>query len=148
MLGFLAAIGGELATNQSVLSQLAGRYNDMDKLIEAPVAGASLFFAFTVVAITFASFAPQVYNNEGPDSGRSFGPFTRQVSSAVHKAQARPLGGVAAGEASSICRTHPALPCPPAKTPWPQAELLNGRAAQIGFAALLVVEAIRGAALF
>ena len=30
----------------------------------------------------------------------------------------------------------------------PSAEMLNGRAAMIGFASLLVVEAVRGAALF
>jgi hypothetical protein len=30
----------------------------------------------------------------------------------------------------------------------PQAEMLNGRAAMLGFAALLAIEAVRGAALF
>lgn len=30
----------------------------------------------------------------------------------------------------------------------PQAEMINGRAAMIGFAALLVIEAVRGSALF
>lgn len=32
-------------------------------------------FAFTVVALTFATFAPTVFKNEGPKD-RKFGPFT------------------------------------------------------------------------
>ncbi|KAL4427997.1 hypothetical protein ABPG75_002086 [Micractinium tetrahymenae] len=100
MLGFLVAIATELTTQQSVWSQIAGKYVDRD-LVEKPLSFSVLFFGFVVVATALASFAPQVYKGEGP-AARSFGPFT------------------------------------------PKAELSNGRAAMIGFLALLAVEFFRG----
>lgn len=100
MLGFLVAIATELTTQQSVWSQIAGKYVDRD-LVEKPLGASVLFFGFVVVATALASFAPQVYKGEGPDA-RSFGPFT------------------------------------------PKAELSNGRAAMVGFLALLAVEFFRG----
>ncbi len=51
-----------------------GKYVDRE-LVEAPYGASIFFFAFTVVAIAIASFAPKVYKGEGPDD-RSFGPFT------------------------------------------------------------------------
>ena len=83
MLAFVAALGAELSTGESVLRQLA----------DEPT-GAVL------AAITFAvaSLIPMLNNARR----EAFGPFS------------------------------------------PNAEMLNGRAAMIGFAALLVTEAVRG----
>ena len=59
MLGFLVAIATELASGQSVWSQLAGKYVDQD-LIEKPIGASVLFYGFAVIMIALASFAPQV----------------------------------------------------------------------------------------
>lgn len=88
MLGFLAAVGAELSSGQTVAAQFSH--------IPGPM-------IFVVALLTTASLIPVV--KEGSERP-TFGPFT-------------------AG-----------------------AELLNGRAAMIGFAALLAVESIRGTALF
>lgn len=88
MLGFVAAVGAELASGESVLRQWA----------EEPT-GINITFLLFIAASLIPAFMRK--NNE------SLGPFT------------------------------------------PAAEMLNGRAAMIGFAALLAVEAARGgAALF
>lgn len=81
MLGFLIAVATELSTNQSVWSQIAGRYVDRE-LVEAPLAGgaAVMGFGFVVIALTFATFAPKVFANEDP-AARSFGPFTPAAES-------------------------------------------------------------------
>lgn len=73
MIGFLIAIGTELSTSQSVWSQIAGKYVDRE-LVEAPVGASTFFFAFLVIALSFASFAPQVYKGLKP-ADRSVGPF-------------------------------------------------------------------------
>lgn len=86
-LGFVAALGAELATGNTVTEQLAQD-------------GALVFC--TVVAISCASLIPLLLGKEI----KGWGPFT------------------------------------------PAAEMLNGRAAMIGLAALLVIEAVRGQALF
>ena len=100
MLGFLTAVGMELATGKSVMTQLGGRYVS-EALVDKPVGASPLFYGFVIVAITYASFAPLVFG-QGQAAERSIGPFT------------------------------------------PRAELTNGRAAMLGFAALLVVEAVKG----
>lgn len=86
-LGFVSALGAELATGAPVTQQLSQD-------------GALVLC--TVVAISCASLIPLLLGKEI----EGWGPFT------------------------------------------PRAEMLNGRAAMIGFAALLVIEAIRGQALF
>lgn len=87
MLAFVAALGAELSSGESVVRQWA----------EEPT-GVTLTF----VVFIAASLIPLINSAKR----EAFGPFT------------------------------------------PAAELLNGRAAMIGFASLLAVEAIRGAALF
>lgn len=87
-LGFVAAVGAELASGESVLQQLA----------QEP----TLVF-LTFVLISAASLIPLMSTGAGDEK---FGPFQ------------------------------------------PAAEKLNGRAAMIGFAAMLVIEAVRGQALF
>lgn len=88
MLGFVAALGAELSSNETVVKQFSQ--------IPGPM-------IFVVALFTTASLIPLVKN--GADRP-TFGPFT------------------------------------------PQAEMLNGRAAMIGFAALLIAEGVRGSALF
>eukprot|EP00798_Chlamydomonas_sp_ICE-L_P025159 gene25159-biopygen19631 len=87
MLGFIAALGAELSSGESVLAQLG----DAPMLIPATF---MLFIAASIIPIT---------KNLKPEA---FGPLT------------------------------------------PNAVLINGRAAMIGFAALLAFEATNGAALF
>ncbi len=87
MLGFVAALGAELSSGQSVLRQIG----DEPTLIN-----------ITFLLFIAASLIP-MFQNKKPEA---FGPFT------------------------------------------PNAELINGRAAMIGFAALLAFEATQGAALF
>jgi len=87
MLAFIAALGAELSSGESVLRQFA----------DAPTGVILTFMLFTA-----ASLIPMFKNTKA----ESFGPFT------------------------------------------PNAEMQNGRAAMLGFAALLVVEGVRGAALF
>jgi hypothetical protein len=58
MLGFVAAVVSELATRQSVWSQIAGKYVDGD-LVERPIGTSVLFFGAIVVLLTYASIAPQ-----------------------------------------------------------------------------------------
>ena len=58
MLGFVAAVVAELKTNQSVWSQLAGKYVDGD-LTEHAHGISSLSFFAIVVLLTYASIAPQ-----------------------------------------------------------------------------------------
>jgi hypothetical protein len=87
MLAFVAALGAELSSGESVLRQWA----------EEPT-GVTLTF----VVFIAASLIPLINSVKR----EAFGPFT------------------------------------------PAAELLNGRAAMIGFASLLAVEAVRGTALF
>ncbi|PSC70183.1 Carotene biosynthesis-related CBR [Micractinium conductrix] len=86
MVAFVAALGAELSSGQSVVSQASAE--------PAAIALAGLVFV-TASLIPLATSAK-----------RTFGPFT------------------------------------------PAAEMLNGRAAMLGFAALLVAEAVRGSALF
>lgn len=87
MLGFLAAVGAEVASGETVVSQLS----------DAPLPILLTFAAFAV-----ASLVPIL---KGANK-EAFGPLT------------------------------------------PAAELLNGRAAMIGMAALLTIEAAKGSALF
>lgn len=87
MLAFVAALGAELSTGQTVLTQLA----------EEPTG-----VVLAAVAFATASLIPMLASSKR----EAFGPFT------------------------------------------PSAEMLNGRAAMIGFASLLIVEGVRGAALF
>eukprot|EP00200_Dunaliella_tertiolecta_P002897 CAMPEP_0202348308 /NCGR_PEP_ID=MMETSP1126-20121109/6294_1 /ASSEMBLY_ACC=CAM_ASM_000457 /TAXON_ID=3047 /ORGANISM="Dunaliella tertiolecta, Strain CCMP1320" /LENGTH=183 /DNA_ID=CAMNT_0048939977 /DNA_START=60 /DNA_END=611 /DNA_ORIENTATION=- len=87
MLGFVAALGAELSTGESVLTQLA----DEPTLI-----------ALTFVLFSAASLVPAFARRKSDPVG----PFT------------------------------------------PQAEMTNGRAAMIGFAAMLVYEGVQGIALF
>jgi len=87
MLGFIAALGAELATGESVFAQLQ----------DAPI-----FIPATFALFIVASIIPMNKNKKA----ESVGPLT------------------------------------------PDAELVNGRAAMIGFAALLAIEAIKGDALF
>lgn len=86
MLGFVAAVGAELASGESVLKQLA----------DEPT-GVTITFLLFIAASLIPAFLRK---------SDSLGPFT------------------------------------------PAAELLNGRAAMLGFAALLAVEAIRQSPLF
>ncbi|EFN59897.1 hypothetical protein CHLNCDRAFT_13796, partial [Chlorella variabilis] len=87
-LGFLAAVGAELATQQPVSAQLSG--------YGVPIAATFALFAVASLIPIF----------KGVKNEESFGPFT------------------------------------------PNAELSNGRWAMIGFASLLIVEAVKGSALF
>jgi hypothetical protein len=104
MLGFVAAVVSELATNQSITSQMAGKYVDME-LVEKPFGAAPLGFAMLVALITVGSLAPKML--EGIEvNGKSFGPFT------------------------------------------PNLELTVGRVAQMGFLGLILVELVKGSALF
>ncbi len=84
----------------SLLRHCAGKYVDRE-LVQQPIGAATMAFAFTVVALTFATFAPTVFKNEGPKD-RKFGPFT------------------------------------------PKAETWNGRLAMLGFSGLLLVELLKG----
>ena len=114
MLGFLIAIGTELATNQSIWSQvraavggcramrsshssltpdrrlpstplqIAGKYVDRE-LVEQPIGASVFFFAFTVVALTFASYAPLVLGR-GDAADKSAGPFTKAAELANGRA--------------------------------------------------------------
>lgn len=88
MLAFVAALGAELATGESVLKQFA----------DEP----------TAIILTFITFAAAslIAIVNGASKNESFGPFKAE------------------------------------------AEMLNGRAAMIGFAALLIIEGIKGSALF
>jgi hypothetical protein len=88
MLGFVAALGAELSSGESVLKQFG----------EIPGPMIFIFALFTT-----ASLVPYVKN--GSDRP-TFGPFTAT------------------------------------------AEMINGRAAMIGFASLLIAEGVRGSALF
>jgi hypothetical protein len=88
MLGFLAAVGAELSSGETVFSQVSGN--------------GSVWIAFTFVLFAGASLIPML---KGAKS-EAFGPFNAN------------------------------------------AEMLNGRAAMIGFASLLIAEAVRGSALF
>mmetsp|Transcript_34355 Transcript_34355/g.97317 ORF Transcript_34355/g.97317 Transcript_34355/m.97317 type:complete len:175 (-) Transcript_34355:96-620(-) len=88
MLGFVAALGAELASGETVGKQ----FSEIPGLM-----------IFLVALFTTATLVPFVKN--GTDRP-TFGPFTAN------------------------------------------AELINGRAAMIGFAALLIAEAVRGSALF
>lgn len=88
MLGFFAALGAELSSDETVVKQLT----------EEPTGIAAAFML--VIAGSFVTIMQR------KDGNMSLGPFN-------------------AG-----------------------AELLNGRAAMIGFAALLVIEAVKGSALF
>lgn len=90
MLAFVAALGAELATGESVFQQL----KDQPVLV---VAGAVLF--------AWASLVPILLGRAG-DYEKGVGPFTRA------------------------------------------AEITNGRAAMIGFAALLIIEKFSHSALF
>lgn len=89
MFGFVAALGSELASGESVVNQF--KHEPTGVLL-------------AVILFTSASFIPFLY---GASKKESFGPFT------------------------------------------PQAEIMNGRAACIGFLSLLIAEGVRGgAALF
>ncbi len=81
MLGFVVALVMERVSNQSVLSQLGGRYVD-GEIVEKALGASDLSFAFLVVVITLATFAPLVYKGEKPDA-RSFGPFSPQLETTV-----------------------------------------------------------------
>ncbi|KAL4444194.1 hypothetical protein ABPG75_011931 [Micractinium tetrahymenae] len=87
MLAFVAALGAELSTGESVLRQLADEPTGV---------------LLAALAFITASLIPLLNSTKR----EAFGPFT------------------------------------------PAAEMLNGRAAMIGFASLLVAEAVRGSALF
>lgn len=52
----------------------AGKYVDQD-LVEKSIGASPFFFAFAVIAITFATFAPSVFADQKPGD-RAFGPFT------------------------------------------------------------------------
>jgi hypothetical protein len=87
MLAFVAALGAELSSGQTVAAQLG------DEPTGIVLAGVT-FIAASLIPLLSAT------------KREAFGPFT------------------------------------------PNAEMLNGRAAMIGFASLLVVEAVKGSALF
>ena len=89
MFGFVAALGSELVSGESVVNQFKDEPTGV---------------LLAVILFTSASFIPFLY---GANKKQSFGPFT------------------------------------------PQAEIMNGRAACIGFLSLLIAEGVRGgAALF
>lgn len=81
MLGFLVAVVMERLSNQSVLSQLGGRYVD-GEIVEKALGASDLSFAFIVALITLGTFAPLVYKGEKPDA-RSFGPFSPKLETTV-----------------------------------------------------------------
>lgn len=100
MLGFVAAVVLERISGQSVLSQLGGRVVD-GEMVERALGASDMGFAFVVVVVTLATFAPLVYANERPGA-RSLGPFSAGLETTL------------------------------------------GRAAQIGFAGLVLVEVLKG----
>ncbi len=107
MLGFLIAVGAELATGRPVTGQLFDvvMVKSTHAMTHAIDGLSFTSYAFVVLAVTMGSLAPLVTGAKDA-SNKSFGPFT------------------------------------------PAAEMQNGRAAMMGFAALLGVEAIKGSALF
>ena len=131
MLGFVSALGAELATGKGVLSQLDGNI--------APIAA-------TFVLFSVASLVPILKGAKM----EAFGPLTPKV-------RARPAespGAPSLQHAAAPPPIHPSLlphrphPLLPPPSP-PQAEALNGQVAMIGFAFLLLIEAINnGTALF
>lgn len=81
MLGFVGAVVSEALLHQSVWSQVAGRYENME-MIEAPVGSAPLLFGMIVALVTMSSLAPVMLAGEKTDS-REFGPFTPSLESTV-----------------------------------------------------------------
>lgn len=74
MLGFVAAMIAEGITHQTVVSQVAGRYENA-QLVEHAWGASELTFGAIVALVTLGSLAPRLLQNEHTDS-RSFGPFT------------------------------------------------------------------------
>jgi len=75
MLGMVAALIGEATTHHTVFSQMAGKYENLE-LIEKPTGVSDVLFFGIIALVTVGSVMPKLLDNEEPDSGRSFGPFT------------------------------------------------------------------------
>lgn len=92
----MAAVVAESSTHQSVWSQVAGKYVDMD-LIEKPLGAASLGFGAVVAIITMATLMPKLI--EGADvNSKSFGPFTPALESLVGRVAMMGFFGLVAVE--------------------------------------------------
>lgn len=74
MLGFVAAVIAEVITQQSVVSQVVGRYENAQQ-VEHAWGTSDLTFGAIIALVTLGSLAPRLLQNEQVDS-RSFGPFT------------------------------------------------------------------------
>lgn len=81
MIGFVAAVIAESTTHQSVWSQVAGKYVDMD-LVEKPLGVAALGFGAVVALVTMATLMPKLIDGAEVNS-KSFGPFTPALESRV-----------------------------------------------------------------
>lgn len=95
-LGFVAAVVAESATHQTVFSQVAGKYVDME-LVEAPLGAASLGFGAVVALVTMATLMPKLIDGMEVDS-KSFGPFTPALESKVGRVAMMGFAGLLAVE--------------------------------------------------
>ncbi|KAJ9525407.1 hypothetical protein QJQ45_003207 [Haematococcus lacustris] len=84
MLGFVAAVGAELASHQGIVSQVAGRYDNAE-LVEKALRGSDLGFFAIVSLVTMGTLAPRLLENEAVDA-RSFGPFTPGLEKTLGRA--------------------------------------------------------------
>nr|AAX63394.1 carotene biosynthesis-related protein [Haematococcus lacustris] len=92
MLGFVAAVGAELASHQGIVSQVAGRYDNAE-LVEKALRGSDLGFFAIVSLVTMGTLAPRLLENEAVDA-RSFGPFTPGLEKTLGRAAMMGFAGV------------------------------------------------------